>query len=125
MSGDVAPQVKQDINILSVSKEKILGTYWIPKKDLFSFQAKINFSPKRNNVPTGPDLTETNINDAFSRILSRRLVLSQAVRIYDPLGFLAPVTLTAKILLRKLISQPVRGHEKNNNRMGCSYFGPG
>ena len=40
------------------------------------------------------------------------MALSQAAGIYDPIGFLAPVTLTAKILLRKLISQPVEGNER-------------
>ena len=110
--GDEDLPVRRDINILNVSKEKILGMCWIPQNDLFTFQAKISFSPKRNNLPTEPDLTEANINEAFPQILTRRMVLSQAARIYDPIGFLAPVTLTAKILMRKLISQPVEGNGK-------------
>ncbi|XP_043192676.1 uncharacterized protein LOC122366428 [Amphibalanus amphitrite] len=95
--------------MVTVHEEKILGMRWLPKDDYFAFQVKINFSPKRNKIPTGPDLTEESFDKEFPEILTRRMVLSQAARIYDPFGFITPVTLSAKILLRNLVSQPTEG----------------
>ncbi|GFV62820.1 integrase catalytic domain-containing protein [Trichonephila clavipes] len=62
------------------SEIKVLGVYWNPKHDCFSFRVKI-------------DLHELN---------TKRDVLSTIARIYDPLGLLGPVVAKAKIFLQKL-----------------------
>ncbi|GFT72987.1 integrase catalytic domain-containing protein [Trichonephila clavipes] len=62
------------------SEIKVLGVYWNPKHDCFSFRIKI-------------DLHELN---------TKRDVLSTIARIYDPLGLLGPVVAKAKIFLQKL-----------------------
>ncbi|GFW97347.1 integrase catalytic domain-containing protein [Trichonephila clavipes] len=62
------------------SEIKVLGIYWNPKHDCFSFRVKI-------------DLHELN---------TKRDVLSTIARIYDPLGLLGPVVAKAKIFLQKL-----------------------
>ncbi|GFU61514.1 integrase_H2C2 domain-containing protein [Trichonephila clavipes] len=68
-------------DILTDSSEiKVLGVYWNPKHDCFSFRVKI-------------DLHELN---------TKRDVLSTIARIYDPLGLLGPVVAKAKIFLQKL-----------------------
>ena len=112
---DSVSEAKSDITILNVDQEKVLGMRWVPKQDHFIFKVKINFSQRQKKVPTGPDLTETNIDALFPRILTRRMVLSQAARVYDPIGFIAPVTITAKILLRTLISRPASEHEHSTS----------
>ena len=105
MSGDEDMTAKSKITFSNVDKEKVLGMCWIPKQDHFIFQVKINFSPRNKNLPTGPDLTELNIATELPKTLTRRMVLSQTARIYDPLGFITPVTLKAKLLLRQLVGQ--------------------
>ncbi|GFX50248.1 integrase catalytic domain-containing protein [Trichonephila clavipes] len=63
------------------SEIKLLGVYWNPKHDCFSFRVK-------------RDLHELN---------TKRDVLSTIARIYDPsLGLLGPVVAKAKIFLQKL-----------------------
>ena len=95
---DSGSAAKSDVTLLNVDEEKVLGMRWLPKQDHFMFQVKINFSQRQKRVPTGPDVTKTNIDAVFPMVLTRRMVLGQAARIYDPLGFIAPVTITSKIL---------------------------
>ncbi|GFY10964.1 integrase catalytic domain-containing protein [Trichonephila clavipes] len=59
---------------------KVLGVYWNPKHDCFSFRVKI----------------------VLHELNTKRDVLSTIARIYDPLGLLGPVVAKAKIFLQKL-----------------------
>ncbi|GFX31469.1 integrase catalytic domain-containing protein [Trichonephila clavipes] len=72
--------IKNKETIIYSSEIKVLGVYWNPKHDFFSFRVKI-------------DLHELN---------TKRGVLSTIARIYDPLGLLGPVVAKAKIFLQKL-----------------------
>ncbi|XP_049869877.1 uncharacterized protein LOC126369487 [Pectinophora gossypiella] len=60
-------------------KIKVLGLQWHPKNDAFAFSVKTN-----------------------SEICTKRSILSEIARIYDPLGLLSPVTLFAKHLIQLL-----------------------
>ena len=60
---------------------KVLGVHWIPLEDAFSFQ--INASPSLSEV-------------------TKRNILSNIAKIFDPLGWLSPTTITLKILLQRL-----------------------
>lgn len=60
---------------------KTLGIAWQPNEDKFLFQ-----------IPS----IET------SNHLTKRLILSQLAKLYDPLGLLAPVIISAKILLQQM-----------------------
>ncbi|XP_033117656.1 uncharacterized protein LOC117117465, partial [Anneissia japonica] len=68
----------------SLETKKVLGICWKPKEDLLTFQG--NFS-MFHDVP---------------QPLTKRICLSKINAVYDPLGLLTPVTVRAKILLRKL-----------------------
>jgi len=59
---------------------KILGICWIPSQDAFRFHVSIPRSSRR----------------------TKRSILSIIARLFDPLGWGAPVTITAKIFLQKL-----------------------
>ncbi|XP_043067134.2 uncharacterized protein [Drosophila bipectinata] len=61
---------------------KTLGLYWQPNPDVFGF--KIHFS--------------------INPTLSKRALLSTVARLFDPLGFLAPLTVMSKILLKDVWS---------------------
>ncbi|GFW09805.1 integrase catalytic domain-containing protein [Trichonephila clavipes] len=73
-------EVSENYDFSDSSEIKVLGVYWNPKHDCFSFRVKI-------------DLHELN---------AKRDVLSTIARIYDPLGLLGPVVAKAKIFLQKL-----------------------
>ncbi|XP_014217656.1 uncharacterized protein LOC106646133 [Copidosoma floridanum] len=63
------------------SSVEVLGIVWYPKEDVFSFQVKFPL------VPTS---------------WTKRAVLSHIARLYDPLGWLGPVVIFAKILMQSL-----------------------
>ncbi|GFT62473.1 integrase catalytic domain-containing protein [Trichonephila clavipes] len=73
-------EVSENYDFSDSSEIKVLGVYWNPKHDCFSFRVKI-------------DLHELN---------TKRDVLSTIARIYDHLGLLGPVVAKAKIFLQKL-----------------------
>lgn len=58
---------------------KILGLKWNPSKDVFTFEVK-----------------------PLNRTCTKRSILSELARIFDPLGFLAPLTFLAKCLVQRL-----------------------
>lgn len=61
---------------------KILGIHWHPAQDYFSFMFQDLGNPY-------PDLT-------------KRRVLSALARVYDPLGWLSPVTIVAKVMFQEI-----------------------
>ncbi|XP_076285540.1 uncharacterized protein LOC143211601 [Lasioglossum baleicum] len=63
---------------------KMLGLFWVPSKDEFQFKFKFHFHS---------DQTDT-----------KRTVLSTIARMFDPLGWISPVVITAKIFMQKLWS---------------------
>ena len=60
---------------------KVLDLKWIPAEDNFSFSA----------LPVPADVT-----------ISKRTVLSYIARLFDPLGFLAPFIISAKLIFQQL-----------------------
>lgn len=61
---------------------KILGMHWLPNHDCFKFQLKFEPSEKA----------------------TKRSLLSTIARLYDPLGFIAPIVVTAKVMLKDVWS---------------------
>ena len=79
---------------------RVLGVGWRPKEDVFIFEVVLNFSQKRRGVRTGPNLMLTDLPQALPDILTKRIVLQQVMKIYDPFGLVSPFVLTGKICLR-------------------------
>ncbi|XP_032569851.1 uncharacterized protein LOC116800206 [Drosophila sechellia] len=69
------------LNIIENECVKTLGLKWEPQNDLFKFSVNCNDESK-------------NIN--------KRVVLSTLAKIFDPLGWLAPVTVSGKLFIQKL-----------------------
>lgn len=95
---------QEDILILNSDVNdhaRVLGTAWKPLEDTLIYKVSLNFSRKRKGVHIGPDLHVTDIPKMIPSSLTRRMVLSQVMRIYDPLGILCPFTLRAKVYLRE------------------------
>nr|XP_046491129.1 uncharacterized protein LOC124223330 [Neodiprion pinetum] len=61
---------------------KTFGIHWIPSQDDFKFRAA--------------DVEE------MSTAATKRFILSNIARLFDPLGWLAPITVTAKLLMQDL-----------------------
>ena len=80
---------------------RVLGVGWRPKQDVIVFEVVLNFSQKRRGVRTGPNLMLTDLPQALPDILTKRIVLQQVMKIYDPLGLVSPFTLIGKIYLRE------------------------
>ncbi|XP_046478626.1 uncharacterized protein [Neodiprion pinetum] len=66
---------------------KTLGIHWIPSQDDFKFRAA--------------DVEE------MSTAATKRSILSNIAHLFDPLGWLAPITVTAKVLMQDLWIQNV------------------
>lgn len=82
-------------------QHRILGLQWEPGEDVIKYEAKLNFSTKKNGVYSGSNLSQSEVPSSIPSKLTRRIVLEQVMKVYDPLGILSPFTLEAKILLRK------------------------
>jgi len=80
---DRAKRIKDlDLSKDQLPMERALGLQWCVQSDSFKFNIAIS-----------------------QRALTRRGILSMISSIYDPLGFLAPLTLPAKLLLQELCRQ--------------------
>jgi len=78
-------QSSQKVGIFEIGNKdfiKALGLYWHPNKDGFGFNLKFSLNP----------------------IFTKRSILSTVARLFDPLGYLAPVILAAKILFKEVWS---------------------
>ena len=75
--------------------EKVLGLLWIPNIDMFIFYIVLKFGEL---VVT----TLEQLNSALESIkLTRTLILANVARIFDPPGFLCPVILMSRLLMRE------------------------
>lgn len=76
------------------STEKVLGVIWSTEKDQFRFKVGIDLTltKAKGRIKENPTTGE----------ITKRIILSQINRVYDPLGLAAPVTVRAKILMRQL-----------------------
>ena len=83
------------------SEMHVLGVPWKPGTDVITFNLSLNFSPKRQGIHILPDLRADEVPAQIPEVLTKRNVLSQVMRIYDPMGLLSPFTICGKILLRE------------------------
>ena len=82
------------------SSLRVLGLGWNPVEDTVVFEVTLNFS-KKKGTHIGPCLKEADLPQGLPLVLTRRIVLSQVMMIFDPLGFVCPYTLLGKIHLRE------------------------
>ena len=80
--------------------EKVLGMSYCPSTDTFFYEVtlKLKTVTKDDIVVTSSEELQPLTGDL---ILSRRVLLSNVARIFDPLGLLSPVLLRAKVLMRE------------------------
>lgn len=78
---------------------KTLGLFWFPKLDVFGYKVQ---------VTTYSELT-------------KRKVLSEVAKIFDPLGFLAPVIVTAKVFMQTLWISGVAWDERLSDTLAQTW----
>lgn len=102
MSGDERCLNKK---VLDVNHEKVLSLYWKPKEDVISFKIKLNFSRKTQQGRIEPDVSACELGMRLPSLLTKRIIFSQIGTLYDPLGFIIPFTLKAKLLMRDVVME--------------------
>ncbi|XP_046391592.1 uncharacterized protein LOC124159726 [Ischnura elegans] len=75
-------ECEQEKSIDSKEPIKTLGLIWEPTADLFGFNLRVT--------------------EIHTMALTKRTVLSKMTRLFDPLGWVAPVTVVAKILMQDM-----------------------
>jgi hypothetical protein len=79
----------------------VLGILWNPSSDKIQYNPLLNFSNKKRSKHTEPDLLVDQIPQEIPVVLTKRMVLEQVMRLYDPLGILSPFIVRGKIYLRE------------------------
>ncbi len=79
------PEELRELNPISFQDEsgtviKALGIKWNPITDMFEFSVKLN----------------------NTKVVTKRLILSEVSKTFDPIGWLSPVTVNAKLLLQSV-----------------------
>ena len=82
--------------------EKVLGLSWCSATDHFTFQVVLRF--KVDLVEVEVACVSEFLDLRHKIILTRRIVMSNVARIFDPIGLLVPIILQAKLLMRELWS---------------------
>jgi len=103
-SGESEPRKDLEIEPIKTDssyRTQVLGISWESVADEIITDVKLNFSPKKKGVYTQPNLTVDQIPVSIPNILTRRSVLEQTMKLYDPLGIYCAFTLKSKILLRE------------------------
>jgi hypothetical protein len=80
----------------------ILGIRWDTESDRLSIPLTVNISPRRRGSPTGPNITLDTINTLEGAVYTQRICLSITMSLYDPLGFIVPLTIRLKWMLQQL-----------------------
>ena len=93
-------KVERKVDAKNSGSQKILGMKWDPVLDVFTFDVRLNFSTKRKHSDGGVDLCPVDLSEELP--LTKRMILSQINRVYDPMGLAGLFTINAKIMMRQL-----------------------
>ena len=89
-------------SIVADESSAVLGVVWNAATDNLQYRTKINFSSRKRNLYSQPNLTQQNVTSEVPSNLTRRMILSMVNGIYDPMGLAVPFVVQAKIMLRVL-----------------------
>ena len=89
----------------------VLGIKWDTETDKFSIKLPVNITKRRRGMVTGPDLTIETLESMEGAVFTRRILLSVTMSIYDPLGFITPVSIRMKWMLQLLGKNRTAGRD--------------
>lgn len=93
---------QKDVHEINDSFTKILGMYWNAETDSFHF--KINLDEDKRTAP-----------------VTKRDILSDIARIFDPLGLVGPVVIRAKLMLQVLWQAQLNWCEPVSDNIKCEW----
>ena len=100
---DTSSDIRIGIDSGDNEDEKVLGLLWDPKRDMLRFQTRLKL--KVNSELGLVDIcisSEDELDDNLQEIvLTRKVVLQNVMKVFDPIGLLSPLILQAKLLLRE------------------------
>ena len=102
-SGDTG---KSELNIggeYQLPNDKVLGLLWDSESDMFRFNAELNLKCRDKNGSL-VDVKVTSVKELeqlVNLLITRRLVLCNVTKIFDPCGWWVAVLLQSKLLLRE------------------------
>ena len=100
---DTSSDIRIGIGSGDNEDEKVLGLLWDTKRDMLRFQTRLKL--KVNSEFGLVDIcisSEDELDDNLQEIvLTRKVVLSNVMKVFDPIGLLSPLILQAKLLLRE------------------------
>ena len=116
---EVQVKIKDSGEVVEV--QKVLGMNWNYCEDSVSYKVNLNFSKKKGNCRSEPNLLEQDVPNKIPECLTKRMILSQINGFFDPLGLVK-----AKILWRKLWMGKTKGWDDpispELQREWCSFF---
>ncbi|XP_022781652.1 uncharacterized protein LOC111322749 [Stylophora pistillata] len=86
---NVSGDAEKEINLVKGHEEKVLGTMWSFRTDKFHFRVVV-------------DLLKLHNSPSHVQKMTKRMILSQVARIYDPIGFAAAFIVRTKIGMQRL-----------------------
>ena len=86
----VKPDNEKGINVFEGEVEKVLGTTWNSRTDKFQFKVRASLLKVIETLRHAP------------MKMTKRMILSQAAEIYDPIGFAAAFIVKAKTGVQQL-----------------------
>lgn len=78
---EIANNCAKDKNVNEQDSTSLLGVWWNPREDEFRFKVQNRSQPE---------------------VLTKRIITSEAARIFEPQGYVAPVTMRAKLFIQEL-----------------------
>ena len=81
--------------------DKVLGLAWDPKSDTLLFRVKLKLKMKSGGLEIIEISTVEKLLEYRESILTRRILQSNILSIFDPAGLLTPILLQSKLLLRE------------------------
>ena len=102
-SGDESNALPIGADTASEKDDRVLGLLWDPKSDTFYFTVEldIQYRDEKGDICEVKVTTVEGLMALVNLIITRRLMLRNVQKIFDPCGWWVPVLLTAKLLLRE------------------------
>ena len=110
-SGDESNALPIGADAVGEKDDRVLGLLWDPTSDTFYFTVELDLQ-YRNEKGEICEVKITTIDGLMALvhlIITRRLMLRNVQKIFDPCGWWVPVLLTAKLLLRESWSDKATG----------------
>lgn len=101
LNGLSADQINTHLSLNDTDTLKTLGVYWNSKKDVFTYTIHSTINPTS---------------------ITKRHILSETAKIFDPLGLLAPVIIIAKIMIQQLWSLDLSWDESLPNSIHTEWI---